>query len=250
MNNTQNFNQNNGPLYLLEDVWVEFDTQVALKNIHLKINPQEMIFLTGSSGAGKTTLLKVLGDQQKISRGSLLNSNVEFGGDKNVTTKKSKQSNQSNQLNQLNPFSSMVFQDLKLLDYLTGYENLWAAYDPRIFPKEEDFNKDLQEYSRFFGIHNKLHQKSSTYNGGLKQKFAIIRALLARPQIVLADEPTSALDRESTIKLYELFTFLNQKYKITIIWASHNRELVKKFNGRIIHLDAGKLVYTGQTCFI
>jgi ABC-type methionine transport system ATPase subunit len=77
-----------------------------------------------------------------------------------------------------------------------------------------------------------------------------VRALLGRPYVLLADEPTSALDRDSTLKLYELLTYINQKHQMTIIWASHNRELVKKFNGRIIHLEQGKLIYTGHSCFI
>ncbi|MBT6325532.1 MAG: cell division ATP-binding protein FtsE, partial [Bdellovibrionales bacterium] len=87
-------------------------------------------------------------------------------------------------------------------------------------------------------------------NGGLRQKIAIIRALLTRPEVFIADEPTSSLDYDNAYKLYEVLNLYNAKRGMTVIWASHNRELVKKFTGRVVHLDKGKLVYSGNACFI
>ena len=84
----------------------------------------------------------------------------------------------------------------------------------------------------------------------MKQKIALIRALLARPNILIADEPTCSLDKESSVKLFEILNFYNLKRKLTVIWASHNRELVKQFPGKIIHLEKGKLIYSGHACFI
>ena len=87
-------------------------------------------------------------------------------------------------------------------------------------------------------------------NGGLKQKVAMVRALLSKPQVLLADEPTAALDKESAMKLFEILNFYNVRKNLTVIWASHNRDLVKQFPGKIVHLDAGNLVYSGHACFI
>jgi cell division transport system ATP-binding protein len=87
-------------------------------------------------------------------------------------------------------------------------------------------------------------------NGGLKQKVAMIRALLSKPQVLLADEPTAALDKESAMKLFEILNFYNVRRNLTVVWASHNRDLVKQFPGKIVHLDGGKLIYSGHACFI
>ena len=95
-----------------------------------------------------------------------------------------------------------------------------------------------------------MHLALDKANGGLKQKVALVRALLAKPEIIILDEPTGSLDVDNARKVYEVLSYYNMKKKLTIIWASHNRELVKKFTGRIIHLDSGKLVYTGHACFI
>ena len=78
----------------------------------------------------------------------------------------------------------------------------------------------------------------------------MIRALLTRPNVLLADEPTSSLDKESSIKMFDVLNYYNVKRQLTVIWASHNRELVKQFPGKIVHLENGKLIYSGHACFI
>jgi ABC-type phosphate/phosphonate transport system, ATPase component len=74
--------------------------------------------------------------------------------------------------------------------------------------------------------------------------------LMTRPNVLIADEPTASLDKESSIKLFDVLNFYNVKRKLTVIWASHNRDLVKQFPGKIVHLENGKLVYSGHACFI
>jgi cell division transport system ATP-binding protein len=73
---------------------------------------------------------------------------------------------------------------------------------------------------------------------------------MTKPEIILCDEPTSSCDKESSIKFFELLNYYNVKKGLTIIWASHNKELVKQFPGTMLHLDSGKLVYSGHACFI
>jgi cell division transport system ATP-binding protein len=78
----------------------------------------------------------------------------------------------------------------------------------------------------------------------------MVRALMTSTNILIADEPTAILDKESSIKLFDFLNFYNVKRKLTVVWASHNRELVKQFPGKIVHLENGKLVYSGHACFI
>jgi len=216
-------------IFSLEDVSVTFGKLKALESVSLDIHKGEILFITGSSGAGKTTLLRLLAGQLKPDSGKILLP-------KKLTGSKL--------------FISQVFQDLKFLMNKTCEENLFHSFDRKIYPNKKNFLSEMRELCKILGIADRLHLKMDKANGGLKQKVALVRALLARPDIVVLDEPTGSLDVDNARKVYEVLSYYNMKKKLTIIWASHNRELVKKFTGRIIHLDSGKLVYTGHACFI
>ena len=211
-------------LYKLDNVRVSFNGLDALKDVNLQVNSGEIIFLTGVSGAGKTTLLNVLAGNIDPTSGKVFNSPSNF--------------------------SVQVFQDLRLIERMTCRENLAFAFDPTIYKSKKEFNSDLEELAKILGISSRLDMKVRDANGGLKQKVAIIRALLTRPNVFIADEPTSSLDFDNAKRLFDLLNIYNTKRKMTIIWASHNRELVQKFTGRIIHLDKGRLIHSGHACFI
>lgn len=219
----------NSPLYYLDGVTVEFDRLKALDSLQLTINKGEIIFLTGSSGAGKTTLINVLAGNIIPDKGRLLNPVAKL---------------------RENHFIAEVFQDLRLLPNKSIEENLWVSYDPKIYKNRNDFYSDMVEICKVLGVMDRLHIKVTDANGGLKQKISMIRALLSKPSVLLADEPTSALDKDNSIKLFEVLNYYNTKRELTIVWATHNKDLVKQFSGRIVHLDKGKLVYTGHACFI
>lgn len=237
-NQSQNLNRKNmnapkgpaGPIFFCDDVSVEFGEIRALKNIQLTIERGEIVFLTGASGAGKTTLLKVLSGFQEPTSGRTVVPNA-------LNAKKSL-------------FISNVFQDLRLMGKYTCEENLMFAYDSSLYATKAEFMQDLNELSRILGIKDRLNLKISEANGGLKQKVAIIRSLLTRPDVLIADEPTSSLDIDNTRRLFDVLNLYNVKRGLTVIWATHNKELIKSFTGRIIHLDNGRLVYSGQACFI
>lgn len=213
-------------VFHLESVSVNFLNVQALKNVNLTINPGEVLFITGKSGAGKTTLLNVLAEDLKVTSGK-----VFYPDHKTV-------------------FTSQVFQDLRLMENRTCEENLWVSYDSKIYKSKTEFHQDMMELCNVLGAKDFLSVKIKDANGGLKQKIAMIRALLSKPQVLLADEPTAALDKESAMKLFEILNFYNVRRNLTVIWASHNRDLVKQFPGKIIHLDGGKLIYSGHACFI
>lgn len=213
-------------VFYLDNVSVDYGNCSALKDITLTVNPGEIFFVTGKSGAGKTTLLNVLAGDVTPTKGRV------FGVDQNVR------------------FISQVFQDLKLFEHRTCEENIWFSYDRSLYKNKNEFRSDMLELAKVLGIQDKLGDKVRDANGGLKQKVAMLRALMTRPNVLIADEPTSSLDKESSIKLFDVLNFYNIKRKLTVIWASHNRELVKTFPGKIVHLENGKLIYSGHACFI
>jgi cell division transport system ATP-binding protein len=221
---------NSDNVFYLEGVSVSFGNIEALKSVQISIDKKEIVFISGASGAGKTTLLKVLSGEiiPQVGRVKRLG---KGGGNKE-------------------PFVARVFQDLRLIEDHSCLENLQLSYDSKIYSSRNEFQQDMMELCKILGINDRLNLKIKDANGGLKQKVAIIRALLSRPDVFIADEPTSSLDYENARKLFELLNLYNVKRGLTIIWASHNRELVKKFSGRIIHLDGGKVVYSGHACFI
>lgn len=215
-------------LFYLDNVSVSFKKIHALTNISFSVNPGEILFITGASGAGKSTLLRVLSGEVKSNKGKFFK--------KDIRGKKT--------------FIAQVFQDLKLINGKTCEDNLWLAYDKKIYKNKNEFHKDMKELAQYLGAWDYLHVKMKDANGGLKQKIAIIRALLSKPDVLLADEPTCSMDKDNAVKVFEILNFYNTKKGLTVIWASHNRELVKQFPGKIAHLENGKLVYSGHACFI
>ena len=213
-------------VFHLDGATKSFGTVKALRNVNLTINKGEVLFITGKSGAGKSTLLNVLARDIQLDSGQ-----VEHPNSKNI-------------------FIAQVFQDLKLMENRTCSENLWVSFDSKIYKNKNEFEQDMRELSRVLGFSEFMDIKIKDANGGLKQKIAMVRALLSKPQVLLADEPTAALDKESAMKLFEILNFYNVRKNLTVIWASHNRDLVKQFPGTIVHLDGGNLVYSGHACFI
>lgn len=212
----------------LQDVSVSFGAIHALRNVELNIAKGEIVFVTGASGAGKTTLLRLL------------------AGDLNPTSGKCQHQSRSRE----DLFIGRVFQDLRLMPELTCEANLNISYDPSLYNSRKAFEKDKAELCRVLGVSDRLNLKIKDANGGLQQKIAIIRTLLTKPDVLVADEPTSALDAENGKRLFEVLSYFNMKRGMTIVWATHDKELVKRFTGRILHLDGGRLVYSGHACFI
>ena len=215
------------PLFNLSNVSVQFQGGKiqALKSVSLNINKGEVLFITGASGAGKTTLLNVLAGHRQPTKGKVQRPGADT-------------------------FITQVFQDLRLLNDMTCEHNIEMAYDSRLYQGRNEFYKDLTELCKVFGIWDHLGMRVKDANGGLKQKVAMARALLAKPEVLLADEPTAALDKDNANKLFEVLNYYNIKRNMTLIWATHSKELIKQYPGKIAHLDNGKIVYTGHACFI
>lgn len=215
------------PVFHFDQVSVDFGKVKALRSVQLTVLPKDILFVTGASGAGKSTLLNLMAGLVEPTAGKIqrLQDDSRF-------------------------FVASVFQDLRLWQEKTCEQNMWVSYDARLYDSREQYHKEMLELARVLGVYEHLDQKIEKCNGGLKSKVAMIRALLAKPDALLADEPTAALDREASFRLFELLNHYNQRKGLTLVWATHNREMVKQFPGKVAHLDAGRLMYAGQACFI
>lgn len=213
-------------LYSTENLTVNFGSLTALDNVDFKIHQGEIVFITGVSGAGKTTLLKTLCGLVQPSSGKIIRPDST------------------------RVFTAPIFQDLRLQENKTCEQNLMAAYDPSVYKNKKEFEGDLLELANILGVRSRLGLKVKECNGGLKQKIAFMRALLCRPDVLLADEPTAALDYENARKMFDILNLYNVKQGLTVVWATHNKELVKKFTGRMVHMDKGRMIYSGHACFI
>lgn len=219
-------NSPTGPLVFLDGVSMEFAGLRALEGIQLALQPGELLFITGPSGAGKSTLLKILSGHLIPTQGRVVQAvkgQANFG---------------------------QVFQDLKLIEGETLRENLEWSYDSSQWKSHKDFVTQLKDLAHFFEFENQLDKSIDKINGGLKQKVALVRALLSTPDILVLDEPTAHLDFRSSQRVFEAIQFYNSKKGMTVVWASHDRELVRKFSGRIVHIEKGRLIYSGNACFI
>ena len=199
---------------------MRFKNITALDRICLEIEKGDFTFITGPSGAGKTTLLNLLAGEIIHSSGSLCRE----------------------VLVQEKLFIARVFQNLQLIHDWQVKQNLELCYNKEIFKSRKEFDTELADLANLFDIKNKLHEKVRNLNGGGKQKVAIVRALLCRPDIFIADEPTSSLDKENAKRLYEVLNFYNQKMGMSVLWATHQIDLINQFHGKLIHLNKGKVV--------
>lgn len=215
-------------LFHLDNLSVEYGSIRALKSVQLTIYPGEILFVTGPSGAGKTSLLNVLGGHLEPTSGKAILPHMRSS----------------------KHFVSTVFQDLRLLQRKSCEENMFMAYDASVHGNKNDFYREMEDLSKLLNVYDHLNRKMEDCNGGMKQKVAMIRALLSRPTAILADEPTSSLDKDNSYRLFEVLNHFNHKKGLTLVWATHNKELIKQFPGKIAHLDQGRLVYSGHACFI
>jgi cell division transport system ATP-binding protein len=200
----------------------------VLRDITFSIEPQSFQFLTGPSGAGKTTLLRLILLALKPTRGLI----DLFGQD--VTTL------QKDTLTTLRRRMGVVFQDFRLLEHLTTYENV--ALPLRVQGRDEaSYRAEVVELLRWVGLGERMHVLPPVLSGGEKQRAAIARALIVRPDLLLADEPTGNVDPSLARRLLRLFVELN-KSGTAIVIATHDLALMDQFDqARRLVLGDGRL---------
>ena len=204
----------------------------VLRDIHLTLAPGSFHFLTGTSGAGKSSLLKLIYLAQRPSRGLIR----LFGQDVATAARKD--------LPLLRRRIGVVFQEFRLLDHLSAFDNV--ALPLRIAGhKPEAYRADVAELLTWVGLGERMHAMPPTLSGGEKQRLAIARAVVARPEILLADEPTGNVDSEMAARLLRLLLELN-RLGTTVLIASHDEALVASTGQPVLHLAEGRLSEGGR----
>jgi cell division transport system ATP-binding protein len=199
-----------------------------LKDISFEIEPHSFQFLTGPSGAGKTSLLRLILLSLRPSRGQI----KMFGQDVTTLT--------NAQITAVRRRVGVVFQDFRLLDHLTTYENV--ALPLRVKGREEtSYRTEVVELLRWVGLGERMHVLPPVLSGGEKQRAAIARALIVRPELLLADEPTGNVDPTLARRLLRLFLELH-KSGTSVVIATHDIALMDQFeSARRLVLGDGRM---------
>lgn len=199
----------------------------VLRDLTFRVDPGTFQFLTGASGAGKTSLLRLLFMSLKPTRG-LINL---FGHDVAILTKDS--------LAALRRRVGLVFQDFRLLDHLTTYDNV--ALPLRVLGRTDDsYRAEVIELLKWVGLGDRLWSYPPVLSGGEKQRAAIARAVISRPELLLADEPTGNVDPNLGQRLLRLFVELHRSGTSVII-ATHDLALMDQYDARRLVLHEGQL---------
>jgi cell division ATP-binding protein FtsE len=199
----------------------------TLKDLTFSLAPGSFHFVTGASGAGKTSLLKLLFLAAKPSKGLM----HLFGQDVLAVPR------------QEQPFLrrriGVVYQEFKLLEHLSVFDN--AALPLRIEGRKPDsYRNDVAELLAWVGLRNRMHVMPATLSGGEKQRLAIARAVVNRPEILLADEPTGNVDPDMAVRILKLLVELN-RLGTTVVFATHDQELVARSGMPSLHLEKGRM---------
>ena len=217
-----------------EDVLVRFENvglrygmgPEVLRDLTFSIEPQTFQFLTGPSGAGKTTLLRLMLLALRPTRGFV----SIFGKMSHELDK--------DEITGMRRRIGVVFQDFRLLDHLTTYENV--ALPLRVRGRDESsYRAEVTELLQWVGLGDRMHILPPILSGGEKQRAAIARALISRPELLLADEPTGNVDPALARRLLRLFVELH-KSGTSVVIATHDLALMNQFDGarRLVLADS------------
>ena len=200
----------------------------TLRDLTFSIKPDSFQFLTGPSGAGKTSLLKLILLSLKPTRGQI----TLFGEDAATLGKSA--------ITQIRRRIGVVFQDFRLLDHLTLYENV--ALPLRVLGRDETgYRAEVFELLRWVGLFDRKFVRPTVLSGGEKQRAAIARALIARPELLIADEPTGNVDPTLARRLLRLFVELHKSGTAVVI-ATHDLALMEQYDSaRRLVLADGRL---------
>jgi cell division transport system ATP-binding protein len=208
------------------NVVFHYPAQPVFEDLNLELEQGEFIFLIGKSGSGKSTLL------QMIYMNILPQAGYVQVAEYNSKIIKPKM------LPYLRRKIGVVFQDYKLLKDRNIYENLSFVLDATNY-SGRDNKKKINDALSDVGLLHRRYSMPDELSGGEKQRIAIARAVINEPLLVLADEPTGNLDPETSSEIVEIFEKINSR-GTAVIFATHNYEIVKKFNHRIVKLENGK----------
>lgn len=214
-------------MILFENVSKKFGSTNALEDISLEIKQGEFVFIVGPSGAGKSTLLRILTREIVPSAGKISVKNLDITKikDKDVPNLRRK--------------VGFVFQDFKLLDDRTVFENVALTLEV-LGKNDSEISKSVEHILKLVEIWDKRDLFPKQLSGGEAQRTAIARAVVGKPDMLLADEPTGDLDLKTAWGVIQLLNEINS-WGTTVIMATHNQEIVNTLKRRVILLKKGKM---------
>ncbi|QQG42170.1 MAG: cell division ATP-binding protein FtsE [Candidatus Woesebacteria bacterium] len=210
-----------------KNVTKKFGSVVAVTDVSFEVKKGEFVFITGPSGAGKSTILKLILGELTPDSGTVTVDGIDL---KNLKSKDV-------------PFFRQkigtVFQDFKVLPERTVGENVEVALAVIGLP-ENEWKERINHVLKLVGLTKQINLFPSQLSGGELQRVSLARALVVNPKLLLADEPTGNLDWETSEGVVKLFEKINEEGK-TVIMATHNMDIIKKFKKRIINIVGGKI---------
>ena len=201
----------------------------VLKGVDLQINKGEIVSIVGPSGAGKTTLLQILGTLDKPNNGEVLVDNVDFSklGEKELAVFR-------------NQHIGFIFQFHQLLPEFTALENVMI---PALIARKDSkkTTQKAKELLKFLQLSDRMEHKPNELSGGEKQRVAVARALMNDPGLILADEPSGSLDSKNKEELHRLLFDLRDRFGLTIVIVTHDKELAA-LSDRVIEMRDGQII--------
>ena len=200
----------------------------ALSNVNLHIDKGEFVFIVGASGAGKSTFLKLIMREELPTSGE-----ITINGNKLSKLKK-------RHVPYLRRHMGIVFQDFRLIEKMNVFNNVAFAMRA-VGESTATIKKRVPYVLDLVGLKDKMRDKPSELSGGEQQRVSLARALVNNPEIIIADEPTGNIDPELSHEIIELLTQINAM-GTTVLVVTHEHELVREFNQRVITIDQGKVL--------
>lgn len=201
----------------------------VLKDVNLKIDDGEFVFIVGSSGAGKTTLTKLLLREEKATEGRIIINGFRLDKMKN------------RKVPYLRRTMGIVFQDFRLFPKKTVYENVAFAMQV-VGESASTIRKRVPFFLDLVGLSDKMKSFPSQLSGGEQQRVALARAIVNNPDIIIADEPTGNIDPVMSLEIMDLLVRLNQKLGKTVIVVTHSQSIVDHYKQRVITINDGVVV--------
>jgi len=200
----------------------------AVQELNLEIKKGEFVFVIGSTGCGKSTLIKMLYREEKPTVGSIVLGGIEVSKLRN------------NKVFKIRRKIGVVFQDFRLLEGATVYENVAFALEIFGLPKAEIHERVIKALD-LVGLKNRAKNYPHQLSGGEQQRTAIARAIINDPKLLICDEPTGNLDEETSREIMAVLEEIN-KMGTTIVMVTHDRDIVKRMKKRVVLMDAGRVI--------
>ena len=199
-----------------------FKAKEVLKNLNLSINEGEIVCLLGNNGAGKTTLINCILRMLQADAGSI------FLAGRDISTYKNEE--------YFSKVNALLESSVNVYDYLTGWQNI--EYFSGL-QNIDSGNEKIKTYISLFELEEAIHEAVGTYSRGMRQKLALLSALMSSPKLLLLDEPTLGLDIQSKLSVIQILNTIIKTEKIAVLLTSHQMDVVQKLQSRILILKDG-----------